>query len=31
MLSGTLIQDVRVYTEALNEEGVKKLTNKLLK
>lgn len=30
-LAGTLIQDVRVYTEALNEEYVKKLTKKLLK
>lgn len=30
-LSGTLIQDVRVFTEALSEQGVKKLSKKLLK
>lgn len=30
-LSGTLIQDVRVYTKALSEEDVKKLAKKLLK
>lgn len=30
-LAGTFVQDVRVYTEALSEQDVKKLSNKMLK